>query len=160
MELAVERACRYLEGAAPDLIWCELPTSERAPLETFIERVRTRFPAAQFAFNYSSSFKWFADAEPLSFQELGALGVRFIFITLAAQHAMSLAFTRLLRGLNEDEERAYIELQRAEWDAAADVPSRSHHLFTGVPYHHLLGRRYGGTRFGSELEDAEKDRVV
>jgi isocitrate lyase len=159
LTLAVERACRYLDSGVPDLVWCELPTSERGPLETFIAEVRKRFPAARFAFNYSSSFKWFADPQPLSFRELGAMGVRFIFITLAAQHAMAYGFSRLLRAIAQDEERAYLELQRAEW-ADADLPTRSHHVFSGVPYHHHLGKRYGGARFGAEFEIVERDRVV
>ncbi|HYY53944.1 MAG TPA: isocitrate lyase/PEP mutase family protein [Candidatus Dormibacteraeota bacterium] len=160
MELAIERTLRYLDSGAPDLVWCEFPTSERGPLETYVAEVRKRFPAALFAFNYSSSFRWFADADPLSFAELGEMGCRFIFITLAAQHAMGYGFTKLLAAMDEGEQRGYLELQRAEWSGDGDVPTRSHHVFSGVPYHHAIGKRYGGARFGSEFETVERGRVV
>jgi isocitrate lyase len=160
MELAIDRTLRYLDSGVPDLVWCEFPTSERAPLETFVGEVRKRFPSAVFAFNYSSSFKWFADREPLSFAELGAMGCRFIFITLAAQHAMGYGFTKLLAAIGDADERAYLELQQAEWSGNGDVPTKSHHLFSGVPYHHAIGKQFGGTRFGSEFEDVERGKVV
>ena len=84
LELAIERACRYLDTGIPDLVWCEFPTSDREPVETFAAEVRKRFPEARFAFNWSSSFKWFLDTDPLTFAQLGDLGFKFIFITSAA----------------------------------------------------------------------------
>jgi isocitrate lyase len=160
MELAIDRTLRYLDSGVPDLVWCEFPNSERAPLERYVSEVKKRFPAATFAFNYSSSFKWFADEHPLSFAELGEMGCRFIFITLAAQHAMGYGFTKLLAAMGESEERAYLELQQAEWSGDGEIPTKSHHVFSGVPYHHAIGKRFGGTRFGSEFEDGDRGKVV
>ena len=154
LELAVERALRYLDTGIPDLVWCEFPTSDRAPVEDFADRVRRRFPEARFAFNWSSSFKWFNDPSPLRFAELGELGYRFIFITLGGQHAMGYQFSRLLQGMRERQEQAYIELQRAEWAPEADIPTRSHHLFSGVPYHQLLGEELGGARLGQQFQES------
>src|SRR5436853_3209503 len=57
MELAVDRGLRYLDSGVPDMLWCEFPTSEREPVQTFTEQIRKRFPEARFAFNWSSSFK-------------------------------------------------------------------------------------------------------
>src|SRR6266705_2469305 len=82
LELAIERALRYLDTGIPDLVWCEFPTSEREPVERFADQVRRRFPEARFAFNWSSSFKWFNDPDPITFVQLGQLGYRFLFITL------------------------------------------------------------------------------
>ncbi len=161
LDLAVERALRYLDTGIPDLVWCEFPTSDRGPVETFAERVRRRFPEARFAFNWSSSFKWFNDPDPISFDELGTLGYRFIFITLGGQHAMGYRFSTLLQAMHERQERAYIELQREEWQAGADIPTRSHHFFSGVPYHQLVGDEYGGARLGTEFAEHLPDaRVV
>src|SRR5438270_6163213 len=160
MELVVERTLRYLDSGVPDLVWCEFPTSERAPLETFVGEVKKRFPAAAFAFNYSSSFKWYADENPLSFAELGEMGCRFIFITLAAQHAMGYGFNKLLAAMGQADERAYLELQQAEWSSDGDVPTKSHHVFSGVPYHHTIGKHFGGARFGSEFDTVERGKVV
>jgi isocitrate/methylisocitrate lyase len=157
LDLAIERALRYLDSGAPDLVWCEFPNSDRGPTERFAEEVHRRFPDARFGFNWSSSFKWFNDPNPISFTELGELGYKFLFITLAAQHAMGYAFSKLLQGLSEEQERAYIALQRKEWAKDDDIPTKSHHLFTGVPYHQVLGQTMGASRLGKfEGEATEK----
>jgi isocitrate/methylisocitrate lyase len=157
LDLAIERALRYLDSGAPDLVWCEFPNSDREPTERFAYQVRRRFPDAKLAFNWSSSFKWFNDPDPISFVELGKLGYKFIFITLAAQHAMGYAFSKLLQGLSDEQERAYVALQRKEWAPDDDIPTKSHHLFTGVPYHQVLGQTMGASRLGGFAgETAEK----
>src|SRR5207245_1121623 len=58
IDLAIERGLRYLDSGVPDLLWCEFPTADREPVERFSTEIRKRFPKAEFAFNYSSSFKW------------------------------------------------------------------------------------------------------
>src|SRR6266576_5253823 len=93
LDLSVERGLRYLETGIPDLLWCEFPTSDRGPLETFTTQIRKRFPKARFAFNWSSSFKWYNDPNPLRFSELSQMGVKFIFITLGGQHAAGLGLS-------------------------------------------------------------------
>jgi len=153
LRLAIERGLRYLDSGLPDLLWCELPSSERGPVETFALEIRKRFPNARFAFNWSSSFKWHLDPSPLTFAELGEMGYRFIFITLAAIHANGMGFSALLQAIAERQEQGYIELQRREWAEDADLPSRSHHSFSGVPYHHLLGEQYGAARLGREVAE-------
>src|SRR5207247_10519459 len=65
LELAIDRGLRYLESGVPDLLWCEFPTAERGPPEPFCTEIRKRFPTARFAFNYSSSFKWFNEKNPI-----------------------------------------------------------------------------------------------
>jgi isocitrate lyase len=152
MPLAVERALRYLDTGLPDLVWCELPTADRGPAETFAFEVRKRFPQARLGFNYSSSFKWFLDPQPITFAELGDLGYKFIFITLAAIHAAGYGFSQLLQGLASRQEQAYIDLQREEWRDGQDLPSRSHHLFSGVPYHHLQGQTLGAARLSRDVQ--------
>ena len=161
MELAVERGLRYLDTGIPDLLWCEFPTSDREPLETFTSEIRKRFPSARFAFNYSSSFKWFNDSQPLTFDELAAMGVKFLFITLGGQHASSYGLSVLLQEMREQREGGYIALQKKEWADGADIPTRSHHFFSGVPYHHLVGKMYDAARLGTEFaEDLPAEKVV
>jgi isocitrate lyase len=161
VELAIGRALAYLDSGIPDLVWCEFPTADREPLERFTSEVRRRFPDAGFAFNYSSSFKWFNDPAPLTFAELAEMGVRFVFITLGGQHASGLGLSRLLQAMAERQEQGYIELQREEWTGDLDLPTRSHHFFSGVPYHHLVGELYGGSRLGARyLERLPDDKVV
>jgi isocitrate lyase len=161
LDLAVERALRYLDTGIPNLVWCEFPTSDREPVEDFARRVHDRFPEARFAFNWSSSFKWFKDPEPITFAQLGELGYRFVFITLGAQHAAGYGLNQLLVDMHEGEQDGYVALQRREWAHGENIPTRSHHLFSGVPYHHLLGKAYDAARLGTEFAaEIPGDRVV
>jgi len=161
LDLAIERACRYLDTGIPDLVWCEFPTSDRDPVERFASEVRKRFPEARFAFNWSSSFKWFLDPNPLTFAQLGDLGFKFIFITLGGQHAEGHGLSTLLAAMAERQEQGYIELQRKEFEPGTDIPTRSHHEFSGVPYHHLLGEAYEASRLGSSfVEELPFEKVV
>ena len=161
MELAIERGLRYLDTGIPDLLWCEFPTADRGPVEHFTTEIRKRFPEARFAFNWSSSFKWYKDPNPLTFDELGKMGVGFIFITLGGQHATGHGMSVLLDAMSKRQEQGYIELQRKEFEAGTDFPTKSHHFFSGVPYHHLVGKAYDAARLGVEYVEAlPEDKVV
>src|SRR6478609_2842660 len=116
MDLAIERGLRYLDTGIPDLLWCEFPTSDRGPVEEFSEEIRKRFPKAEFAFNYSSSFKWFNDENPMRFTDLAAMGVKFLFITLGAQHATAHGLSVLLQDMSQLQEQGYIALQKKEFE--------------------------------------------
>src|SRR5205807_2529751 len=128
LELAIDRGLRYLDSGYPDLLWCEFPTAARGPVEEFHEAIRKRFPDARFGFNYSSSFKWQNEKNPLTFDELGQMGVGFLFITLAMQHAAGYGMSKLLQGLKKQEQGGYIDFQREEWAEGEDLPTKSHHL--------------------------------
>src|SRR2546425_7677053 len=161
IQLAIERGLRYLDSGVPGLLLCEFPTAERGPTEQFCGDVRKRFPGARFAFNYSSSFKWQNEKDPITWDELGLLGVGFIFITLALQHAAGHGMSVLLEDLKKEKEEGYMALQRKEWADGVDVPTRSHHLFTGVLYHHHVGREYGASRLSEDLDEhVEISKVV
>src|SRR5439155_686348 len=85
----------------------------------------------------------------------------FIFITLALQHAAGHGMSVLLEGLKHDKEEGYMDLQRKEWADGATIPTRSHHLFTGVPYHHHVGQEYGASRLSREIDEhLEISKVV
>jgi isocitrate lyase len=159
--LAVERGLRYLDSGVPDLLWCEFPTAERAQTQAFCAEIRKRFPKARFAFNYSSSFKWFNEKDPVTWDELAQMGVGFIFITLALQHAAGHGMSILLKDLKDSKEEGYMSLQRKEWAEGADIPTRSHHLFTGVPYHQHVGQEYGASRLSEAMDEhLEMSKVV
>jgi isocitrate lyase len=159
--LAIERGLRYMDSGVPDLLWCEFPTAERGPTERFCTEIRKRFPKARFAFNYSSSFKWFNEKDPMTWDDLAELGVGFIFITLALQHAAGHGMSVLLEDLKRQKQDGYMTLQRKEWAEGHDIPTRSHHLFTGVPYHQHLGQAYGATRLGDSVDEhLEVSKVV
>ena len=161
MELAVDRGLRYLDSGIPDLLWCEFPTADRGAVETFTEQITKRFPDARFAFNWSSSCKWLSEPNPMTFAELGQMGVKFIFITLGAQHAEGHGLSVLLQAMSTDQQDGYIALQRKEFEKGQDFPTKSHHFFSGVPYHHLVGKAYDAARLGQEyVETLPQDRVV
>jgi isocitrate lyase len=161
IELAIDRGLRYLDSGVPDLLWCEFPSAERAPVEQFSAEIHKRFPKARFAFNYSSSFKWFNEKNPIMWDDLAELGVGFIFITLALQHAAGHGMSILLNEMKQQKEEGYMALQRKEWANGADIPTRSHHLFTGVPYHQHLGHVYGASRLSEDLDEhLEVSKVV
>src|SRR2546427_3919670 len=86
MDEAIWRGRAYAD-AGVDLVWCELSGAARERAITFAKAMRETHPNLPLAFNYSSSFRWHADPQPLTFRELGELGYRFIFITLYAAHA-------------------------------------------------------------------------
>jgi hypothetical protein len=67
----------------------------------------------------------------------------------------------LLAGLKQNKEGGYMALQRKEWAEGADIPTKSHHLFTGVPYHHHVGSEYGASRLNGDLDEhLEISKVV
>jgi isocitrate lyase len=161
MDLAIDRALRYLDTGIPDLVWCEFPTADREPVETWASEVKKRFPDARFAFNWSSSFKWFKDPNPTTFAQLGEMGFKFLFITLGGQHATGYGLSNLLQSMSERQEQGYIELQKLEWAEGTDIPTKSHHFFSGVPYHHVVGKQYDAARLGVEfMEELPEDKVV
>jgi isocitrate lyase len=79
------------------------------------------------------------------------MGYRFIFITLAAIHANGLGFGQLLQAIQRDAQHGYIQLQHAEFADGLDLPTRSHHLFSGVAYHNLMGGEYGAARLNRDV---------
>ena len=86
--------------------------------------------------------------------------VGFIFITLGGQHATGHGLSTLLTAMAERQEQGYIELQRREWEPGADIPTRSHHQFSGVPYHHLVGTEYDAARLGTAFVEALPEEKV
>jgi hypothetical protein len=67
----------------------------------------------------------------------------------------------LLDGLKQSKEEGYMALQRREWADGAEIPTKSHHLFTGVPYHQHVGQEYGASRLSEELDEhLEISKVV
>jgi hypothetical protein len=74
---------------------------------------------------------------------------------------MAHGLSKLLQGMSEKQEQAYIELQRKEWAEGEDLPTKSHHFFSGVPYHQLVGESLGGSRMGSKFQEKlAEERVV
>lgn len=129
LEEAVWRGRAYADIGV-DLVWCELSGSDRAAAIAFAEAMRTTHPDLPLAFNYSSSFRWHQDPQPFRFRELGALGYRFIFVTLFGAHAAMYGVWNAMEDLARNEEEAQWALERLK----KGHPTESHHEMARVPY--------------------------
>ena len=117
MEAAISRGLAYAPYA--DLIWCETSFPDLGQAAEFAEAIKAEYPDKMLAYNCSPSFNWKAhldDAEIASFQkELGAMGYRFQFITLAGFHALNATMFELARGYAQEGMTAYVKLQESEF---------------------------------------------
>ena len=115
----VDRGLAYAEYA--DLLWMETSRPDLEQARRFAEEIRKVFPEKMLAYNCSPSFNWSAnlDADDIArFQrELGAMGYKFQFITLAGFHSLNHSMYQLSRGYVESGMTAYSELQDAEFAA-------------------------------------------
>ncbi len=118
-EQAVARGLAYAPYA--DLVWCETSTPDLGQAKAFAEAIRGEYPDKMLAYNCSPSFNWkknLSDADIARFQrELGAMGYKFQFITLAGFHALNHSMFQLARGYKARQMEAYVELQEAEFAA-------------------------------------------
>ena len=119
VECAVHRGLAYAPYA--DLLWCETSKPDLAEAKHFAEGIHAQFPGKMLAYNCSPSFNWkknLDDATIARFQrELGAMGYKFQFVTLAGFHALSYGTFRLARDYRERGMAAYSELQQDEFGA-------------------------------------------
>jgi isocitrate lyase len=129
LEQAIARACAYAPYA--DLLWCETAKPDLEEAKHFAEAVHRQHPGKLLAYNCSPSFNWRRklDEETIArFQrELGAMGYRFQFITLAGFHALNFSMFELARGYRERQMAAYVELQQAEFAAESHGYSATRH---------------------------------
>jgi isocitrate lyase len=129
MESAIARAQAYAPYA--DLIWCETSTPDLEEARTFADGVHAMYPDAMLAYNCSPSFNWkqhLDDSTIERFQkELGAMGYRFQFITLAGFHALNASMFELARGYAQEGMPAYVELQEREFAMEAEGYTATRH---------------------------------
>ena len=113
------------------MVWCETGTPDLDFARKFAEAVQKRFPGKMLAYNCSPSFNWkknLDDATIAKFQrELGAMGYKFQFITLAGFHQLNYGMFELARGYKDRQMAAYSELQEAEFASAADGYTATKH---------------------------------
>ena len=117
LDQAISRALSYAPYS--DLIWCETARPDLDEAERFASAIHERYPAKMLAYNCSPSFNWkknVDEATIASFQkELGALGYKFQFITLAGFHSLNASMFELARGYATDGMTAYVKLQEREF---------------------------------------------
>ncbi len=129
VETAIARGLAYAPFA--DMVWCETSTPDLKQAKQFAEGIRKKFPEKMLAYNCSPSFNWkknLDDATIAKFQnELGAMGYKFQFVTLAGFHALNFAMYELANGYRERGMAAYSQLQQAEFAAEAHGYSATRH---------------------------------
>ncbi len=129
LDAAIARGLAYAPYA--DLIWCETAEPNVEEARRFAESIHARFPGKLLAYNCSPSFNWkkkLDEATIASFQrELGAMGYKFQFVTLAGFHALNHSMFALASDYRERGMAAYSELQQAEFAAEADGYSATRH---------------------------------
>jgi isocitrate lyase len=129
LQAAIARAIAYAPYA--DLIWCETSTPDLEEARQFAEAVHAKYPGKMLAYNCSPSFNWarkLDDATIASFQrELGAMGYKFQFVTLAGFHALNYSMYELARTYREEGMSAYSRLQQAEFAAEANGYTATRH---------------------------------
>ncbi len=117
IESAIARGLAYAPYA--DLIWCETGTPDLEEARRFAKAIHAQFPGKLLAYNCSPSFNWkraLSDEDIAAFQhELGELGYKFQFITLAGFHALNASMFELAQGYAKSGMTAYVELQEREF---------------------------------------------
>jgi isocitrate lyase len=137
LDQAVSRGLAYSEYA--DMVWCETGKPDLAYAKAFAEAIHKKFPGKLLAYNCSPSFNWkknLDDATIAKFQrELGAMGYKFQFITLAGFHSLNYSMFNLAHGYAHSSMSAFVELPEAEFAAAEKG-------FTAVKHQREVGTGY------------------
>ncbi len=129
MEITVARGLAYAEFA--DLIWFETSQPDLGQAREFAAEIHRKFPGKLLAYNCSPSFNWEKklDAKTIAkfSDELGSMGYRFQFITLAGWHLINYYTFELARGYARQGMPAYVALQHKEFDAEMDGYTATRH---------------------------------
>jgi isocitrate lyase len=138
LDAAINRALIYAPYA--DMVWCETSEPDINEARRFAEAVHEKFPGKLLAYNCSPSFHWkrkLDDASIAKFQrELGAMGYKFQFVTLAGFHALNLSMFELARNYAKQGMAAYARLQQKEFETAEQngYTAVRHQRFVGTGY--------------------------
>jgi len=137
VEMAIARACEYAPYA--DLLWCETSTPDLEEARQFAEGVHKKFPNKMLMYNCSPSFNWEKHLDKptiAKFQdELGKMGYKFQFVTLAGFHSLNHSMFELARAYKDRGMSAYSELQQAEFaDEVHGYTATKHQREVGTGY--------------------------
>ncbi len=137
LESAIARAKAYAPYA--DVLWCETKTPDLQEAQRFADAVHEEYPDKPLAYNCSPSFNWkrnLSDEDIARFQtELGAMGYRYQFITLAGWHLINLGAFELAREYDAHEMRAYVQVQEREFHL-------EEHGYTAAKHQREVGANY------------------
>ncbi len=148
LDAAIARGLAYAPYA--DMIWCETSKPDMDEARQFAEGIHAQYPGKLLAYNCSPSFNWNLHLTPdeiAEFQrELGKMGYKFQFVTLAGWHALNYGTFNLARGYKEHGMSAYAEMQRQEFASESDgYEATRHQRFVGAGYFDKIGEIATGT---------------
>jgi isocitrate lyase len=143
LDQAIARAQSYAPFA--DVIWCETSEPNLAEAKRFAENLHAKFPNKLMAYNCSPSFNWKKKLDGASIakfqRELGAMGYKFQFVTLAGFHALNASMFNLARDYRDHGMAAYAVLQEAEFAAEREGYSATkHQREVGTGYFDLVAQ--------------------
>jgi isocitrate lyase len=146
-DYAIARGLAYAPYS--DLLWWETSEPDLHEAERFANEIHKQFPGKMLAYNCSPSFNWQKKLPPekiAAFQrEIGRMGYRFQFVTLAGFHSLNLSMFNLARGYRERGMAAYSELQQAEFAAEAEgYTATRHQREVGVGYFDAVAMAISG----------------
>jgi isocitrate lyase len=149
LDQAIARALAYAPYA--DLLWCETARPDLGEARDFAEAIHAEFPTKMLAYNCSPSFNWrkhLDEASIASFQkELGSLGYKFQFITLAGFHALNASMFELARDYAAVGMPAFVNLQEREFDLEDDgYTATKHQREVGAGYFDRVSEVLSGGR--------------
>lgn len=147
LDQAIARALAYAPYC--DVLWCETSKPNIEEARRFAQAVHARFPGKPLAYNCSPSFNWKAnlnDREIAAFQkELGRLGYRFQFVTLAGFHSLNHAMFKLARDYRDNGMTAYTKIQEDEFNQAKfGFTAHKHQREVGVSYYDAISMAVSG----------------
>ena len=154
----LERGRMYAD-AGVDLVWPEMPDPSREDAINYAETLHETHPDVKLAFNYSSSFAWSQEEDPLTFAELGDLGYKYIFITLFALHSGAYHVYEDFQNLAENDEQAQFDLE----ERYLGHETESHHELSFVSHYQDIEQEFdaaarerieGSAGFSEEEEEA------
>ncbi|MDJ0759022.1 MAG: isocitrate lyase [Woeseiaceae bacterium] len=137
LDQAIARGLAYAPYA--DLIWCETSKPDLAQAKRFADAIHAEFPDQLLAYNCSPSFNWKANLDDETMktfrEELGKMGYKFQFITLAGWHALNMSMFDLSRAYKADGMYAYSQLQQREFAGEEHgFRAAKHQAFVGAGY--------------------------
>jgi isocitrate lyase len=102
---------RIYADAGVDMVWPEMPDPDREDAIEYARTIRETHPEVKLGFNYSSSFAWSEEEDPLTFEELGEIGYDYVFVTLFALHSGAHAVFEDMKAAAEGGEQAQFDLE-------------------------------------------------
>ncbi len=138
IEYAIARGLAYAPYA--DVVWCETAHPDLGEAREFAQGIHEKFPGKVLAYNCSPSFNWRRNLDEqtiATFQEqLGALGYKYQFVTLAGFHAINATMFELANGYRDEGMAAYSRLQEKEFSMERELgyAAAKHQSFVGAGY--------------------------